>query len=636
VQACLFLKKEIKKHHPGIASGRLVIQKTIFVLLLVYNYNKTMARRVLLKDVLEHKFSWKELAKAIWFLLDLGGTRRRYVIFIILLFIVLGYSIVPPLIIGSIVNFFTNYKSGDSFSRFYLLSALLGGSMIIISFFRLTLKSKLSLLANISAYQIKVKGFELLLSQSLLETSKGATGEKVQKIQNGIDSFYLFFRIFTNQILSAAASMSGILVVFIYLRLTYALFFLAYIILFFAILIAFNRMLQKLNFERYEALEKSSGAYVEGLSNITTLKSMGSEKHFQSRIVEKEKVSKEYSDKITITINNQWKVFQTLNGISAGMFLFFIGRDVLSGILNVGEIVIFYSYFENMRSFGDQIMNMYSDLVQSKSGIGRLADVFKSRIKSDEKEKNVFPADWKDMQISSGSFFYKPGVGLKNINLKIKRGEKIGIVGKTGGGKSTIAKIMLGLYPLKAGRFEIDGRSFYDIKSEEIFKNISVVPQDIEMFNMSLVDNITLFRDVDEALLEKAISIAHLQEVVDTLPKGLDTTIGEKGYKLSGGERQRLAIARAICQKSQILILDEATSSLDTRTEKSIYEALEKNFPDKTIIAVAHRTKTLEKTDKIYVFKGGAIVEGGKYTDLINDEKSYLFDISRKTTKRFE
>lgn len=586
-------------------------------------------RRKISKDALTHKFSWKELGKALWFLFDLDGMRKRYIVYLVFLFIVVGYNIFPPLIIGSIVNFFAGYEAGDSFSRFYLLSSLLGGSMIAVSFFRLTLKNKLSLLANITAYQIKVQGFELLLSQSLLENAKEATGEKVQKIQNGIDSFYQFFRMFTNQILSAVASIIGIFTVFIYLRMSYALFFLAYIFLFFIILLAFTKKLQRLNLERYEALEKASGAYVEGLNNITTLKSLGSEKHFQSRIVQRENIAKSYSDRITNTINAQWKVFQTLNGASAGLFLFFIGRDVFSGILSVGEIVIFYSYFENMRSVGDQVMNLYSDLIQSKSGIGRLLEVFQSRIRTGKDGEKDFPSNWKEMRISGGNFFYKPDTGLKNINMKIGRGEKIGIVGKTGSGKSTVAKVMLGLYPLEKGRFEIDGVNFYDISSEEIFKNISVVPQDIEMFNMSLADNITIFRNVDESLLERAIIISRLQEVIDALPQGMDTVIGEKGYKLSGGERQRLAIARAICQESQILILDEATSSLDARTEKAIYESLERSFPEKTIIAVAHRTKTLQHTDKIYVFKDGTISEEGKYDELIKDEDSFLFDAEK-------
>lgn len=590
-----------------------------------------MARKIISKDVLEHKFGWKELAKSIWFLLDFGKLRRKYLICLVFLFILLIYSVVPPLIIGAIVNFFTTYAPGQSLAKFYILSVFLGGSMIIVSYTRLSIKRKLSLMNNISVYQIKTRGFGILLSRSLIEASKESTGEKVQKIQNGIDSFIAFYKMFSNQILTAIASAVGIIIVLFYLRLVYGLFFLSYEILFFIILKIYAYRLHKLNVERYEAIEKASGVYIEGINNITTLKSLGTEKHFQTRITKREAISKEYSDKITRLMNRQWKVFQALNGVSAGVFLFFIGRDVISGILSVGEIVIFYSYFENsLRNFSSQIMDFYGDIIQAKSGIGRMVEVFKIRQNDNRTGTENFPEFWNEIKISNGDFFYKSGAGLHGINISIKKGEKIGIVGKTGSGKSTIAKVMLGLYELKSGKFEIGGKNFYDIDPEKVFENISVVPQDIEMFNMSLAENITLFRDIEESLLEKAIKISKFQEVIDKLPKGLDTIIGEKGYKLSGGERQRLAIARAICQNSQILILDEATSALDTKTEKSIYQAIEENFPDKTIVAVAHRIKTLENTDKIYVFKRGSIVEEGKYEDLLANEQSYLFDINKK------
>ncbi|HLN18712.1 MAG TPA: ABC transporter ATP-binding protein [Patescibacteria group bacterium] len=592
-----------------------------------------MARKIISRDALEHKFSWMELAKSIWFLLSLGKLRRQYVIGLVMLFIFLTYSVVPPLIIGAIVNFFTRYTPGQSFTRFYLLSASLGGSMIVVSYIRLSIKRKLSLLNNISVYQMKTKGFEILLSRSLIETSKESTGEKVQKIQNGIDSFIIFYKMFSNQIMTAIASSIGIFVVLSYLRLTYGLFFFSYAAMFFVILRAYTSRLNKLNLERYQAIEKASGAYVEGINNIATLKSMGSEKHFQTRIMERENISKQFSDKITRVINRQWKVFQALNGLSAGIFLFFIGRDVISGILSVGEIVIFYSYFENIRNFSSQIMDFYGDIIQAKSGIGRMVEVFKIRQKNSRTGIKNFPDSWNEIKISNGNFLYKSGAGLHGINISIKKGEKIGIVGKTGSGKSTIAKIFLGLYELKSGKFEIDGENFYDIDSEKIFENISVVPQDIEMFNMSLAENITLFRNINDDLFNKAIEISQLQEVISRMASGLDTTIGEKGYKLSGGERQRLAIARAICQNSQILILDEATSALDTKTERSIYQALDENFPNKTIIAVAHRIKTLENTNRIYVFKRGNIVEEGKYEDLLANEESYLFDISKKRLK---
>jgi ABC-type multidrug transport system fused ATPase/permease subunit len=588
-----------------------------------------MARNIYKKEDLEFKYSWLELARSLLLLFDLGKVKRKYLICTSILFVILAYTIVPPLIIGSVINFFTSYKTGQSFKPFYFLVLLLGGSMLFVSWVRLFIKQKLSLWVNETAYQIKVKGFELMLSQSLIDSSQKTTGEKVQKIQNGLDSFYLFTRMFSNQLLSAIASLFGMVAIFFYLRYTFAIFFIIYAIIYLIILKTFTNHIQRLNFMRYDALEKSGGVYVEGLNNISTLKSLGSEKHFQSKIVEREIISKSFSDKLIKVINNQWKTFQSFNAVSAGAFVFLIGRDVFGGLINIGEIVIFYSYFEKMTNIGDQVMNLFGDVIQTKAGIGQMIGVFarKTEVKTGDEK---FPEIWKSIKITDGQFFYKSDTGLKNLNFEIKRGEHIGVVGKTGSGKSTLAKVLLGLYPIEKGDFLIDDQNFYNINSDYVFENVSVVPQEIEMFNMSLAENITLFRNIDPKLFERAIEVAQLQEVIDTLPEGLDTLIGEKGYRLSGGERQRLSIARAICQNSQILILDEATSSLDSRTEKKIYEALEENFPDKTIIAIAHRIKTLENTDKIYVFDQGTIIEEGKYQKLINDKNSFLFDISQK------
>ncbi|HRZ95505.1 MAG TPA: ABC transporter ATP-binding protein [Candidatus Moranbacteria bacterium] len=588
-----------------------------------------MARNIFKKEDLEFKYSWIELARSLLFLFDLGKIKRRYLVGTGVLFIILAYNIVPPLIIGAVINFFTNFKIGQSLNRFYFLAIFLGGSMLVVPLIRLYVKQKLALWVNETAYQIKVKGFELMLSQSLIDTSQKTTGEKVQKIQNGLDSFYLFTRTFSNQILSAIASLVGIIAIFLYLRYTYAIFLFVYAIIYFVILKTFTKYLQKLNFMRYDALEKSSGVYVEGLSNISTLKSLGSEKHFQSKIVEREVVSKSFADKIIKVNNNQWKVFQTFNAVSASIFIFLIGRDVFRGLLNIGEIVIFYSYFDKITTIGEQVMNLYGDLIQTKAGIGQMMSVFEKKTEVKTGDEN-FPEVWQNIKIIGGQFLYKSDNGLRELNFKIRKGERIGVVGKTGSGKSTLAKILLGLYPIEKGKFLIDNQNFYNINSDFVFKNISVVPQEIEMFNMSFAENITLFRKIESEIFERAIQIAQLQEVIDTLPEGPDTLIGEKGYRLSGGERQRLAIARSICQNSQILILDEATSSLDSRTEKKIYEALEENFPDKTIIAIAHHIQTLEKTDRIYVFDQGKIVEEGTYKNLINDQNSFLYDMSRK------
>ncbi len=213
------------------------------------------------------------------------------------------------------------------------------------------------------------------------------------------------------------------------------------------------------------------------------------------------------------------------------------------------------------------------------------------------------------------------------MTFSIPRYAKIGVVGKTGSGKSTLAKLLAGLYPLTSGKYMIDETSFYDLSHEEQTRHITLVLQETEIFNMSIRDNITLLREMDPKLLEKALTIAQLDDVIAKLPEGLDTLVGEKGYHLSGGECQRVGIARAICKDAPIMIFDEATSSLDSKTESLIQEALETQLTEKTLVIIAHRVSTLQKTERIYVFDAGEIVEQGTFVELSENRTSKFFEL---------
>ena len=180
-----------------------------------------------------------------------------------------------------------------------------------------------------------------------------------------------------------------------------------------------------------------------------------------------------------------------------------------------------------------------------------------------------------------------------------------------------------------AGSYTIGGLSFYDLTHEEQTHQVTLVLQETEVFNLSLRDNITLMRDIDDETVKKALRIAQLSDVVAKLPMGLDTLVGERGYYLSGGERQRVGIARAICKNSPIIILDEATSSVDSRTELFIQQALEKELADRTIISIAHRVSTLENCDMVYVFEEGRIAEMGKFVSLMDDSSSKFFALNK-------
>lgn len=469
-----------------------------------------------------------------------------------------------------------------------------------------------------------MKGFEILAAESLLNSKDETTGEKTQKIQNGTVSFNDFFHLLTNNIFSFSASLIGIISVFIFLSPVFAAFFVIYFCVFFIILNIFYKKISNLSAERNKALEQASGMYVEGLSNILVLKASGSEKAFQSRIITKENITKEFKNKIVSVANNQWKTFQVWNGMGMGIFLLLVGRGIITGSLTIAEIVIFFSYLEKLITAADNFMSIYSGFIESKAGIERLMDIFHKDI-SQKGGDLLFPEKWEKILIKNGSFSYENrNSGIDKVNFEIQNGQQIGIAGETGSGKSTIAKVLLGLYSLNSGKYFIDNIDFYKIKSEEIKKSISIVLQETEMFSLSIEENITLLRKINPEIFEKAVRTAELEELIEKLPQGLSTLIGEKGYRLSGGERQRIGIARALCAESQILILDEATSSLDGKTERLIYEHLEKEFPNKTIIIIAHRVNTLNNTDKIYIFHNGQIAEEGNFKELQMNSNSFF------------
>ena len=209
---------------------------------------------------------------------------------------------------------------------------------------------------------------------------------------------------------------------------------------------------------------------------------------------------------------------------------------------------------------------------------------------------------------------------LKNLNLHIKAGEKIGLVGFSGAGKSTLVSLLLKNFKIDSGDILIDGQSIYDVSSDSLRSQIALIPQDTMLFHRSIGENIGYTKENStQAEIENTAKKAHIHEFITTLPKAYETLVGERGIKLSGGQRQRIAIARAILKDAPILILDEATSSLDSHTENHIQESLNLLIADRstTIIAIAHRLSTLKHMDRIIVLDKGKIIEDGTHEELI-------------------
>ena len=227
--------------------------------------------------------------------------------------------------------------------------------------------------------------------------------------------------------------------------------------------------------------------------------------------------------------------------------------------------------------------------------------------------------EFKDLGFS----FSKTHEALKNINLIIKPGEKVALIGPSGAGKTTFVKLLLRLHSPTMGQILIDGQDISEVTQESLRENISMVPQDPVLFHRTLTENISYGkRNATKKEIEKVAKSAHCDEFIKDLPAGFETYVGERGIKLSGGERQRVAIARAILKNAPILILDEATSSLDSASEMLIQDALNNLMNNKTTIVIAHRLSTIQKMDRIIVIDNGEIIEQGNHNELLKNKNS--------------
>ena len=287
----------------------------------------------------------------------------------------------------------------------------------------------------------------------------------------------------------------------------------------------------------------------------------------------------------------------------------------------IGFIVIFSQILPPIKSLSQG----YYSIQRGSASAERITEILEAEIEVKEKDDAVTIQDFnKSIQFKDVKFAYTDKAVLKNINLEIKKGQTIALVGQSGGGKSTLANLIARYYDVNGGSLEIDGTDIRDYKLADLRGLMGIVTQDAILFNDSIFNNIALGIDnPDPAKVMEAAKIANAHEFISKFEKGYQHNIGDGGHKLSGGQKQRLSIARAVMKNPPILILDEATSALDTESERLVQDALTKLMANRTSIVIAHRLSTIQNADKIVVIIDGEVVEQGSHEELLQLEGKY-------------
>ena len=387
------------------------------------------------------------------------------------------------------------------------------------------------------------------------------------------------------------------------------------------------RNIGELKKEENKAIELFQSSITETLELFHQIRAANKEEYFfeQSRIK---------ADELrTHAVNYGYKSDRALK---YSYLVFLAGYEVFRAVsilavaysdLSVGLMLAVFSYLWVMVTPIQDIINFQYVLATAKAACKRIESIYDMEQEPQiiEKKNPFSTRDAVDIEIKNLIFAYEKSKNiLTNINMQIKQGSKVAIVGASGSGKTTLSNILVGFYPLDSGEILYGSISNKHLKLSTIRENIHLILQHPKLFNDTMLFNLTLGKSYSDENVQNALHIAQLDDVIDGLDLGLNTLVGKDGIKLSGGQRQRVAIARMILADPKVVIFDESTSALDVYTEVKLFEALQDFLSKKTVITIAHRLSTIKSAEFIYVLENGKVVDSGSPQELLSKDESYF------------
>ncbi len=397
----------------------------------------------------------------------------------------------------------------------------------------------------------------------------------------------------------------------------------------------FGRRMRKLSRKGQAKLADISVLLQEIFSGIRVVKAFSTEQSEGVRFDKENRRLLSFSLKQAMASELSSSVMEFMGAVAAALVIWFGGMEVIEGRSTPGT---FFSFLTSIIMLYDPIKKMSNsnnEIQKALAGAERVFEILDSPdIRVEKDGTTTLDQPFEELAFENVSFAYQDGTkALDNVSLRVKKGERIALVGPSGGGKTTFVNMIPRFYEPLSGRITLNGKPLQDYTLKSLRAAIAMVSQDSFLFNLTVRENITYGRvDVPEGALEAAARAAYADNFIATLPEGYETMVGERGAKLSGGQKQRLTIARAIVKDAPLLILDEATSALDSESEGIVQKALENLMQNRTSIVIAHRLSTVLHADRILVVEKGRIIAEGRHEALLQSCPLYakLYDMQFK------
>jgi subfamily B ATP-binding cassette protein MsbA len=530
-------------------------------------------------------------------------------------------NLVLPLIVRNMINAVVVLKNHE------VLDGLAWDLIIIIGFqaaFAVTHNYIFGFVGHRMTTDFRIEFFSHIQSLSLRFFQERRVGEILSRMSNDISVIQNALVSIPVALLRQSITLLGALAIILYLnwKLTGLILLILPPLMIFARV--FGRRLKVFSEKLQDQLAQAVVVLEEVMSSIKIVKSFTREPYERDRFQEKIETAFERAvDKLKISAFFGPFILGLTFLVSA-LLIWYGGYQVMQGATTPGELAAFFLYALIIAGPIGTFVRLYTQIQEARGAIQRVYEILDTQPIIQNPE-NPVPLEniTGSIQFENVSFGYKNTV-IHDVSFNVLAGQTVALVGPSGAGKSTLIKLLFRFFDPNSGVIRLDGHDIRTLDRKSFLSQIALVPQETLLFGGTVRENILYGKlDATESELKEAAQKANAHEFITNMEKGYDAIVGEKGTKLSGGERQRIAIARAILKDPKILVLDEATSSLDNRSESLIQEALETLMAHRTTFIVAHRLSTIHKADQIIVLDKGCIVEAGQHEDLMNHKGLY-------------